>query len=177
MLDADSALALLAGQPVVHVAASADTVQPGATLTLYAKGAPGFKVSGATIQWSQTAGPAVSITPVTSDSSGATAVLPTAGTYSFVATIRNDAGSVATDTVTVAATAPASASPGSSETSNGSPGGSDSGASPPPAGGGTGGMASQAGGSGGGGAISPVLALLLLFAGGLGYGLRNSRSA
>jgi hypothetical protein len=66
---------------------------------------------------------------VTSDSSGATAVLPTAGTYSFVATIRNDAGSVATDTVTVAATAPASASPGSSETSNGSPGGSDSGAS------------------------------------------------
>ncbi|QGS32217.1 MprA protease, GlyGly-CTERM protein-sorting domain-containing form [Cupriavidus metallidurans] len=177
LLDVDSALALLSGQPVVHVAASADTVQPGATLTLFAKGAPGFKVSGATIQWSQTAGPAVSITPVTSDSSGATAVLPTAGTYSFVATIRSDAGSVATDTVTVAATDPASVLSGSGGTSSVSPGGSDSGGSPPTAGGGTGGTASQAGGSGGGGAISPILALLLLFAGGLGYGLRKSLSA
>ncbi|WP_051705393.1 MprA protease, GlyGly-CTERM protein-sorting domain-containing form [Cupriavidus metallidurans] len=176
MLDADSALALLSGQPVVHVAASADTVQPGATLTLYAKGAPGFNVSGATIQWSQTTGPAVSITPVPSDSSSATAVLPTVGTYSFVATIRNDAGSVATDTVTVAATDPASVSPGNGATGGVSSGGSDSVGPPPAAGGGAGGTASQTGGSGGGGAISPVLALLLLFAGGLGYGLRRSWS-
>jgi len=177
MLDADSALALLSGQPVVHVAADAEVVQPGAKVTLYAKGAPGFRATGATVQWSQMAGPPAPLTPVPSDDSSATTVLPLAGTYRFVATIRNDAGSVSTDAVTITATEPASAPPSSGATGGVSPGGGGSGGSPPAAGGTGGSAGPQTGSSGGGGAVHPSAALLLLFVGALGFGRRRDVTA
>jgi len=143
MLDAGSAIAQTQGQPTVHVGASASNVATSANVTLTAVSGPGYGRSAGSPVWAQTAGAPVLLTTSAPDANGNSMAnfTPTAaGVYSFGVTLTNNAGTTASDTVSVTVTG-APTTPGT-----------DTGA----------GTAGSSGGGGGGGAVSLAGASLLL---------------
>ena len=144
MLDAGSAIAQTQGQPTVHVGASASSVSTNANVKLTAVGGPGYGRSAGNPVWAQTAGTPVSLTTSAPDASGnstATFTPTAAGVYSFSVALTNNAGTTATDTVSVTVMG--------APTSPGTDTGAGTGASPDS-------------GGGGGGSIGFAYASLLL---------------
>ncbi|MGM3273579.1 MprA protease, GlyGly-CTERM protein-sorting domain-containing form [Ralstonia sp. 24A2] len=124
MLDAGSAIAQAQGTPTVHVAPSAATVAPNASVTLTAVGGAGYGRTAGNPVWAQTGGNPVTLTTSTPDANGnSTATFtPTAtGAYSFNVSLTNNADATATDTASVTVT---SATPPGSGTETGTSTGS-----------------------------------------------------
>ncbi|WP_426394799.1 S8 family serine peptidase [Ralstonia sp. R-29] len=110
MLDAGAAVALAKGNPIVHASTSASTVTANNAVTLTASGNAGLVNTIASVQWTQTSGPSVSLTTAGPDSNGnytATFTPSTAGTYAFTVTLTSNTGATATDTANVTVTAAA----------------------------------------------------------------------
>lgn len=145
MLDADAAVALASGLPVVQAGATGFNVLPGTTVTLSANGGPGYGRTVQAIEWTQTSGPGVNLVPV--DSSHVSATLAAEGSYGFRATLRNDSGVAASSDLSVVSRVVVSSSPATTP------------AQPAPTG--TTASAPEQG-SGGGGALSPLFAAALI---------------